>query len=204
MGGKSVAKRGKAGAAGAGAAKRGVRSGSAKRAERAEQGVRGPVPPLVIALGVVAAVLVVALAVVTFAAPDGRQGGFEPPAFESAAQVGMPAEADVPAEMAFSEIYKDGMGFSAWLCGMPVVEDGQLVVWFANPEASGVWMKLRVQDAAGELLGETGLLRPSEYVRAVSLEGGVSPGAQLKLRIMAYEPETYYSAGSVGVNVTAG
>ena len=63
-----------------------------------------------------------------------------------------------------------------------------------------VWLKLRVLTADGTLLGETGLIRPGEYIKSVSLTSEVEDGTAIKLKIMAYEPDTYYSAGSVTLN----
>lgn len=73
-------------------------------------------------------------------------------------------------------------------------------VYFTNSEKFDVWLKLRVLTADGTLLGETGLIRPGEYVKSVSLTSEVEDGTAIKLKIMAYEPDTYYSAGSVTLN----
>ena len=47
------------------------------------------------------------------------------------------------------------------------------------------------------------MLRPGEYVRAVALSRSLQTGEPVKLKIMGYEPETYYSAGSVVLNTQA-
>lgn len=53
-------------------------------------------------------------------------------------------------------------------------------------------------------MGETGLLKPGEYVKTVTLTKTLAAGENIKLKIMGYEPETYESAGSVSLNVTVG
>ena len=64
-------------------------------------------------------------------------------------------------------------------------------------------MKLRVLDETGTVLAETGLIRPGEYLQRVEFSQTPSPGEKLQLKIMAYEPETYFSAGSVVLNTVA-
>ena len=99
-----------------------------------------------------------------------------------------------------SEIYQDGMEFRAYICGNVIVKGDAADVYFTNSEKFDVWLKLRVLTADGILLGETGLIRPGEYVKSVSLTSEVEDGTAIKLKIMAYEPDTYYSAGSVTLN----
>lgn len=80
------------------------------------------------------------------------------------------------------------------------VEDGRADVWFTNPESNTVWLKLRVLDGAGDTLGETGLIRPGEYVQAIFFDRVPGIGDSIGLKLMAYEPDTYYSAGSATLN----
>ena len=54
----------------------------------------------------------------------------------------------------------------------------------------------RILDEQDAVLGESGLIRPGEYVQAVKLDTVPRSTANVSLKIMAYEPETYYSAGS--------
>lgn len=126
------------------------------------------------------------------------QSGFQPPPFEAAAVSGTP---EVPEELGYSPVQaKDA--FTAYLCGKPLAEDGRAAVYFTSPADNTAWLKLRVMDDAGEVLGETGLLRPGEYVRDMKVEPVPEDGAAVTLKIMAYEPETYYSLGAVSLNTT--
>ena len=85
------------------------------------------------------------------------------------------------------------------LCGK-LNADGQ--IWLTNPESNEVWLKVRVLDAGSNILGETGLVRPGEYVQTVELTTIPRPGTSITLKIMAYEPDTYYSAGAASLNTT--
>ena len=84
--------------------------------------------------------------------------------------------------------------------GMPDAAD----VYFTNDDGNEVWLKLRILDEEDNILAETGLLKPNEYVRTVTFDTVPENRATIKLKIMAYEPDTYYSAGAVTLNTTVG
>ena len=116
---------------------------------------------------------------------------FTPPPFEPAAEYGMP---DVPEGLGYQEL--DVQVYRVWLCGEVHVRDSAAQVWFANPESNTLWLKLRVLDEEGRILGQTGILRPGEYVRQVVLSE-TGQGTAVTLKVMAYEPDTYHSAGAL-------
>ncbi len=125
---------------------------------------------------------------------------FEAPAFDAAAQIGVPA----PDDKSWSRIYTEGMEFSARVCGNVVVNDGSADVYFTNEKENTVWMKLRVYDTAGNILAETGLIKPGEYVRSIVFDKPPAVNTKIKMKIMAYEPHSYYSAGAVSLNTVIG
>ena len=162
-----------------------------------KQAPKRTLPSYLIAAIVVCAVLAVAT-VITAIIVANREPRVEfiPPSFEENAVKGTP---DVPDDLGYTELYQEGMAFSAWCCGVVHSEDGQAVVYFTNPKDNDAWLKLRICDESGAILGESGLLKPGEYVRAVTLTEDVPHGTALKMRIMSYEPDTYYSLGAVTV-----
>ena len=113
------------------------------------------------------------------------QGEFTPPPFEESAVSGIP---DVPEELGWQEL--DAQAFQVGVCGAVVLEGSQ------------VWLKLRILDEDGDVLGETGLIRPGEYVQSVTFDTVPAPGTAISMKLMAYEPETYHSAGAVTLNTT--
>lgn len=141
--------------------------------------------------------LVVMVAALAFSRGEPDPVGFTPPPFDENAVQGMP---DVPENLGWSEV--DAQVYKALICGVVVVEDGKADIWFTNPEGNTVWLKLRVLDVGGNTLGETGLIRPGEYVQSVVFETIPEVGDSIGLKLMAYEPETYYSAGSATLNTT--
>lgn len=146
-------------------------------------------------LALVAVVMIVALCIPK--TPD--KGEFTPPAFETAAVKGTPT---VDEKLAYQEVYADGMAYRLSVCCVPALEDNALTVYFTSPESNEKHLKLRVLDGKGNILGETGLIRPGEYVQTVTLDQRIAPGTKVALKVMGYEPETYESAGSITINVT--
>lgn len=148
--------------------------------------------PLILAALICALALVVMVAVLC--TPKEQMGEFTPPPFDPAAQVGTPA---VPEGLGYSEL--DCQVYKVSLCGK-LSANGD--IWLTNPESNTVWLKVRVLDEKGNILGETGLLRPGEYVRTVALSAVPKSGTPITLKIMAYEPDTYHSAGAASLNTT--
>ena len=149
-------------------------------------------------LPLAAVLCAVSLAVMVFALTrqevQTEMGEFTPPPFDSAAVVGTP---DVPDGLGYSEL--DCQVYKVSLCGK-LNADGN--IWLTNPETNQVWLKVRVLDAKGSILGETGLIRPGEFVQTVELITIPKSGTPITLKIMAYEPDTYYSAGAASLNTT--
>lgn len=141
---------------------------------------------------VLAALCAAALAVMTAVLIYIGQTRFTPPPFDPAARSGIP---DVPEELGYSELDATAFRFSA--AGVLTVDSGSTDLWLTNPAGSTVWLKARILDTDNALLGESGLLRPGEYVQTVTLDRVPAQTAPVTVKIMAYEPETYYSAGSV-------
>lgn len=151
--------------------------------------------PLVLS-AVICAVSVVVMLFALSSKQEPVRDEFTPPPFDAAALSGTPT---VPDGLGYSEL--DCGGYKVSLCGK-MNESGS--IYLTNPESNTVWLKVRVLDEKGSILGETGLVKPGEYVQTVALENAPKPGSPITLKIMAYEPETYYSAGAVALNTTIG
>lgn len=148
-------------------------------------------------LPAVAVLCAAAIVVMAMALTRSGQQGFTPPPFKPEAQSGQPT---VPQDVGYGELDARAFRFSA--AGELLALDGEVEVWLTNPAENTVWLKVRILDEAGNILGESGLLRPGEYVRAVRLEKIPKQPTPVSLKIMAYEPETYYSAGSAVLKTT--
>lgn len=96
----------------------------------------------------------------------------------------------------------DAQAFRVGICGKFRPHETGVDVWLYNEESNDIWLKLRVFDENGQILGETGLIKPNEYVRTVDLTAVPQMGMAVELKFMAYEPDTYYSAGAATLRTT--
>ena len=128
-------------------------------------------------------------------------GEFQAPPFAEDAIQGAPDEEEAK-KLGYSEIYQEGMGFKAGVCGVVQIKEGKADLYFTNLEENEVWMKLRITDEAGEILAETGLLKPGEYLKSVAFDKIPKTGTKLSMKIMTYVPESYESAGAVSISTT--
>lgn len=152
--------------------------------------------PLVLA-GVVCSVSLIVMFAVLMKTPQSKQLPFIPPSFEENAILGTP---NVPDGLGWGEV--DAQVYKASVCGVISIDGNTADIWFANPDSNSVWLKLRVLDSEGNILGETGIIKPGEYVQTITFVQIPEVGDTIGLKIMAYEPETYYSAGSAVLTTT--
>lgn len=121
---------------------------------------------------------------------------FEPPAFDANALSGEP-EVDYP-DMYGTLSLDDEVTVS--LYSAPIVSHGTATVCFTADAGNTVWVRLRLMDMNGNTLGESGLLRPGEYVEFVNLT--VLPDRPEAIaKILTYEPDTYYSLGTATAQI---
>lgn len=160
-------------------------------------------------LSVLLAVLAVAVIamVVALSIPKTQQWGeFVRPDFDPSARTGVP---EVDEALGYDMLYQDGMAYCISVCGIQTggiltMDAQELIVYFTNHAENEKYLKLRVLDDKGNILGETGLLKPGEYVQAVTLSESLASGSAVKLKVMGYEPEDYTSAGSILINMQIG
>ena len=149
---------------------------------------------------------VVALITVCAIALTPKKAPFVPPEFDAGAAEGAPDISDPETDtyrVDYQKIYRDGMTFSAFICGEVNISDGKADVYFTNPEENTLWMKLRVFDEQGNVIAETGIIKPYEYLKTITFDTIPENGTKITMKIMTYEPETYYSGGAVSLATTA-
>lgn len=141
--------------------------------------------------------LSLAVMIIALCHPNSETGEFIPPPFEATAQTGIPTVSD---DLGWQEL--DAQAFRVSVCGKIIPNEKTADVWLTNPETNTVWLKLRVLDTEGNILGETGLVKPGEYVQSVTLGNVPKAGTKIALKLMAYAPHTYYSEGAVTLETT--
>ena len=125
---------------------------------------------------------------------------FVPPEFDTSAVAGEHGIA--VGQYGYSELPppENNSKYRIGVCGEIHVKEGKADVWFTNLAENDAWVKLRVLNEKGKIIGETGLLKPGEYVQAVTFYEPPVKGDKITLRVMGYEPDTYYSLGEFSLN----
>ena len=121
---------------------------------------------------------------------------FTPPAFDPSAVAGVP---NVRRSLAFPPL-KSNKGIRYMPAAILIAKGKNVDVYFTSPETNTVWLLLRVTDESGTVLGQTGIIQPGEYVKTLTLYEAPDKEKNVKMNIIAYQPETYISMGTVGLN----
>ena len=125
------------------------------------------------------------------------RGEFVPPEFDATSIRGVPKIVN-PDSIGYTEL--DAKAYKVSLCGRVVVNGNKSDIYFTNPEGNNAWLKLRIFNAKGEVIAETGLVRPGEYIQAITFTKIPKTDDPITMRVMGYEPVTYYSVGEVSFN----
>ena len=97
-------------------------------------------------------------------------------------------------EMQFATEYRVGA------CGSPAADLEGVDVYFSNPQGNDVLLKCLLIDNENNTVGESGLIKPGCYVKRIKFNNPKSPGTyEMTMKILGFEPETYYSKGIVNL-----
>ena len=120
---------------------------------------------------------------------------FTPPDFDPQAHAGIPV---TTGDVAYVSV--EFAGYQVGMTRGISLQNDKAYIFFTNFSSNDVWMKLRIYDSAENILGESGLIKPDEYIEYISLKTDICEN-EVIVKVMCYEPETYYSAGSVQISV---
>ena len=129
--------------------------------------------------------------------PQYVQGQFTPPPFAEGTVVGTPENLD-PA-LGYGTLNLDGSAVS--LCANTTIVNGKAQLYLTNAADNIGWVRIKLYSADGTQLGQSGLVRPGEYIRWIDLDTVPGSAGLAVIKIMLYEPETYYSLGSATAQV---
>lgn len=118
---------------------------------------------------------------------------FTPPPFAENAQQGVPT---VPEKLGWLTPQSEGLDFQISVCGEVNVRAGEAEIYFTNYDTNEVWLMIRIMDEDGKILAQSGILKPGEYIRTIRFDEMPKNDQKIYYKVMAYEPENYYSAGS--------
>ena len=120
---------------------------------------------------------------------------FVKPEFETNVKEGMPK---LTKEDGFEE-FEVAEDYIIYMTGETKLEGNKLLVYFTSKKTNDVYVKLRVLKD-DKIVGESGMLKPGEYIKEVELDKSLKKDDKITLKVMGYEPDTYYSAGSISLN----
>lgn len=150
-------------------------------------------------MAVILAVMVCAAVYLAFFWDPGTvRGEFVPPEFDPAAVSGTPAR--VAENRGYGELTLN-QDTTVSMCANVYIENNAALVYLTAREGNAGWIKIKIMDTDGTILGESGLLRPGEYVKSVALSRVPETGTIVTVKILVYEPETYLSLGSATAQV---
>ena len=133
----------------------------------------------------------IATAVVFFVQKN--KNSFDPPPCDKGATSGIPTVNNDALQYRSVKVSED-LSFS--LCMCPSYEDGEVKVLLTNDEGSSAYVRIVLFDAEDNTVGESGLIKPGEYVESVSLSITPENDMTLKAKILSYDMKTYYSRGT--------
>lgn len=142
-------------------------------------------------VGIVLAVFIAATVIVFMMKQN--DSGYIPPKFDPNAVSGYPAVIDEYAQYQNIRVNED-FAFSMCLC--PMYGNGNAEIYFAAAKDNNAYILIKLYDKDGALIGESGLLKPGEYVQSVAVSLVPTEDTEISARVLSYEPETYYSLGS--------
>lgn len=121
---------------------------------------------------------------------------FVAPDFDANAVEGIPKNIDEPS---YQDMKMEDFSFKIF--GEPKIENDELVLYLTNLEENPSWMKVRIYDENGNVLGESGIVRNGEYLRNVHINSAMTTGQTVVARMFFYEPETYMSMGAFNLKL---
>jgi hypothetical protein len=125
--------------------------------------------------------------------------GFVAPPFEENAQTGVPEQVEETLNYQSLEVKA---GYVVAFCtNLSVGLNNQVDVYFSSDADNIIWVRLLLLDEEGSELGSTGILKPGEYVQSVILDTVPDSAGVIQLKVISYEPDTYYSYGTVSASV---
>ena len=97
------------------------------------------------------------------------------------AVVGTPTVSDETLRYSYAKITDE---LAVGLCATCERVEDDLLIYFTSLEHNTAWVRVKVYDEKGKLRGESGLLRPGEYVERIPLAS--SPrGKTLKIKVLS-------------------
>jgi len=129
---------------------------------------------------------------------NNREEGFIPPEFEKNIEAGIPDHIDESLDYRELKVSEE---LTISLCGNLAVNQDYVDIYFTSNKENKVLSKIKLLDEDGTLIGESGLIKPDEYLKSIQLIETPKESKNVIAKILTYEPDTYYSEGTVNVKL---
>lgn len=146
----------------------------------------------VITVTAILLVLSIIATVAVFLIQKGKNS-FTPPPFDGSAISGMPTVDNNALQYRKVDV---AQGFSFYLAMCPRYEDGEAKVYLTSCEDNIAYVRIILFDSESNVIGESGLIKPGEYIEGVALSIQPTEKTTIKAKILSYDPQTYYSMGA--------
>ncbi|MBR0423732.1 MAG: hypothetical protein IJJ04_03775 [Clostridia bacterium] len=126
---------------------------------------------------------------------------YNPPPMETASVEGVP------------EIANEDWGYSPFgidpefrlkVCGEPEIDGNDVNIYLTSMNTNKVIMRcvLVSEDEPEKVLAESGTIKPGTYLKSIKLKEDLKSGSHgAILKVVAYDPETYFSKGTANLKI---
>lgn len=155
---------------------------------------------LIIKIGIIILCLLIIAAVILFINRNNitRKQSFIKPDFETNSTEGFPEKID--SSLKYEEVKIDD-NYIVYLCAMPKIDENILTLYFTSVESNKGLLKVRILDKDSNILGESGLINPNNYIKDITLNRTLDDNEQITVYVMNYEKDTYFSLGGIRLNL---
>lgn len=94
--------------------------------------------------------------------------------------------------------------YSIYIDGLPTLKNEEIIINFISLENNNVWIKIRILNENEEIIGESGLVKPGEYLKNIKLKNNIPKNGEITYMIIGYEIDSYLSAGTIKLNTRVG
>lgn len=107
---------------------------------------------------------------------------------------------DIPQSAEYKPLtIKDGFKIS--MASIVTINNNVADIYFTSDTDNTAWLKIEILSTDGNVCyAKSGLLKQGETLKQIKLDSAPS-GDELIIKILSYEPETYYSHGTATVRV---
>lgn len=149
---------------------------------------------IAIIISIILFLIAIAIVIIT------SQIKYRPPKFDENALTGVPS----PDESFLYDTVKSDFGYSFGIAAnLYQQEDRSCKIFLTNPKKSNVYLMCEIADqSTDEVLYESGVIKPGEYIEAVqSVSKFANEAKKVSVKVHAFEKDSWVSAGTTELDM---